>query len=1228
LVADASCNTPVAGEDGTDGVAMVLGGVLGASTEAGTTVTVTYATCTDTCPLGTCVDGVCVASTTVTGADTAEPAFSFGTVEVPAGAAPDYNVSLSYVAVDPNGNASAAVATTIQVVPVAPDFQAGFGFQQPVSNEFLTRDVDDSALDAGLQYVVTVTGTPGAVYAAGDSVALTGSNGVTIPVDVTAGTDVWSWAVTMADGQQTLTATATDFCNVPRNITVPVAVYTERPDMSLALSFSDAASTFDESDTAAVTGASQMVMTVNTGAAPVSIQALGADFTREVRYTVYRGTKTGSACTGSEVARNTLTPAEVASTTAGKVFDAIDLSADISALGLLDEAGAAISSLMGEPVCVAVTSHDSYLGTEANEQTASVGFTQRNVAPPIVSILDVNGNAIADGTSFTVADDNNASLGDGFQINLSPALAEADSADGTITLVIGSGTPVSQPLNAGSTSVVFGSQEPSSGSVTLTATFTDAFGNTSEPYTITVTVPQGDGPDITLDYPAIGSSLRSESLNRVNILLEASSPKTPVSCDVSVGGALVIDDSPWSSGDSLQIDLPATDYTDGDLAVSVTCAAADGTDATRNRTISIDDTVPSTPILSQTVWVDGTGTTSVTIPYSSSPAYVGCAFTDTVENALGECTRSLQHAVTVRVDPNATSESLSDVGLVLTATYAGDGSTKTYTMDNLASTSVTSSDGTSFASAVVISAISARYDVTILNVDFGADDQEVTFAVKLVDAAGNESEADTETVTVDRTGPSFIQSLPTYEAPPATVVLRQANDTSPANIDQLDLDFVYATSGLEAGNSVSLTLTHSTKTFAELRDNIVVDGATLTGTSDFTISAIVNSSSQASFARLTFSEEFSILDGFTASVSATDAAGNASAPFTYNFYPLVKEPFLAAAGDAQGGVFTANDDGNAGVTGIQKDIFYGGGALGVGATVTLCSTASVANGGGTVPCRWGFPSSAAEPGVGTNQAPGGDATLIKGDSAANSLMRGFVIGTATAEGGGYTNFILQTLPEGDQWIHAEAGETGAIVNAASDFYRFTVDSVIPVVSAIDLTTNDAANDLGDGTVRLSSGLNEVSGTTGSYTVNVRVRVDFASDLDGETVTLSNGASSATGTLTLVGDALEATVDIGVSDGANEVTASVSDSSGNTAASSPELTFTVDTATPTSLALAAPSPSSGAVFTGADFPVVAGLLSADPQDQTAIQAITTAVLNDAIVVNFSGETSVIGSKAMI
>ncbi|MBT6176235.1 MAG: hypothetical protein HOI23_03240, partial [Deltaproteobacteria bacterium] len=255
LVADASCNTPAAGEDGTDGVAMVLGGVLGASTEAGTTVTLTFGTCTDTCALGTCVDGACVASTSVTGADTSEPAFSFGTVEVPAGSAPDYNVSLSYVAADPNGNTSDVVTTTIQVVPVVPDFQAGFGFQQPSSNEFLSRDADDSALDAGLQYVATVTGTPGAVYAAGEPVVLTGSNGVTIPADVTAGTDVWSWAVTMADGQQTLTATATDFCNVPRNITVPVVVYTDRPDMSLALSFSDAASTFDESDTAAVTGA-------------------------------------------------------------------------------------------------------------------------------------------------------------------------------------------------------------------------------------------------------------------------------------------------------------------------------------------------------------------------------------------------------------------------------------------------------------------------------------------------------------------------------------------------------------------------------------------------------------------------------------------------------------------------------------------------------------------------------------------------------------------------------------------------------------------------------------------------------------------------------------------------------------------------------------------------------------------------------------------------------------
>ena len=131
------------------------------------------------------------------------------------------------------------------------------------------------------------------------------------------------------------------------------------------------------------------------------------------------------------------------------------------------------------------------------------------------------------------------------------------------------------------------------------------------------------------------------------------------------------DDAAWSSGDS-QVDIPAADYDDGALEVSVSCTAASGASSTLPISVSIDDTVPSAPILSQTVWTDGSGTTSVTIPYSSTPTYINCSFVDTLENPLGECTRSLQHAVTMRVDPNATGESLGDVGLVLTATY-GDG---------------------------------------------------------------------------------------------------------------------------------------------------------------------------------------------------------------------------------------------------------------------------------------------------------------------------------------------------------------------------------------------------------------------------------------------------------------------------------------------------------------------------------------------------------------------------
>lgn len=1233
LVTDGSCNTPAVGEDGTNGVSLSLGGVLGAATEAGTTVTVSIGTCTDTCALGTCVAGGCQLTTTVTDHASSAPAFTFGTVKVPAGEAPNYNVALNYVAADPNGNSSDVVSTSIQLVPVVSDFTNGFGFQQPSNGEFLARDSDDSPLDAGLQYVTTVTGTPGAIYAGGETVSLAGSSGITVPSEVSEGSDVWSWSVTMADGLQTLTATSKDFCDNSRSITNNVVVYTDRPDMSLSVSFSDASSSFDESSANAVTGASQMVISVNTGAAPLALQALPvSDFVRKVRYTVYHGTKSGAGCVGSEVARNTLTPASVSASTSGKVFDTIDLATDISALGVTDDDGVALSNLMGQPVCVAVTSHDSYLGTEANEQTAAVGFTQRNVAPSVISLAGNDGVAIADGTVLTIDHDLDADLGNGFSINLSPALAAGDSADGTLTLVInaagtGFDSTTTQALSAGATSAVFGPNLLPAGSASLEATYTDAYGNTSEAYSIQVTVPQGDGPSIEVTYPTHGSTIRSDALNRVNIGLLAGSAVTPASCDVSVAGVLVADDVAWGAVNSLQVDLSDTDYPDGALDFSVSCEAASGVSSTLPLTISIDDTAPSTPILSQTVWVDGSGSTSVTLAYASSPTYVNCSFVDTVENPLGECTRSLQHAITIRVDPNQTNEQLANVGLVLTATYGIDGSITTYNLPSLESTTLSASDGTTLASPVLISAIAGRYDLTILNVDFGSADQDVTFSVKLVDAAGNESGEDSETVTVDRTGPSFAQTNPSYEAPPAVAVLRQFADAFPANGEQMDLDFRFQTSGLAAGANVDLTLTHESQSFTDLRDNILVNGATLAGISDFTISGTVDSLGAVEFSRLTFSEAFSILPGFTISVSATDAAGNASEGFTYNFYTLISDPALVAAGDAQGGVFLAGQDAS-GVAGFQTDIFYNGIAIGNGTTVTLCSTASVANGGGTVPCRWGFPASAASPSTGTDVAPGTDPTLILGEGADNTLLRGFVIGTATSIGAGFTNFVLQTLPEGEQWIHAEVGETGAVVNTTSSFYRFTVDAVVPVISAIELTANDASNDLEDGTTRLSAGMNEISGSAGEYSASVRVRVEFSNDLDGRTVTVSNDGTQATGTLAQVGDALEAVVSVRVTEGTNSLTATVSDSSGNLAETSPTLTFTVDSETPSTLVLDIASPSAGSVYNASDFPVLAALLAADPQDQSAIQAVTTAVLDDAIVVNFSGESSVVGSKATV
>ena len=111
------------------------------------------------CAVGTCVEGMAIHSGYRS--DTTEPAFTFGTVEVPAGAAPDYSVAINYEAVDPNGNSSGIIATTVQVVPVVSDFLTVSDFNNPltVSSYPVTMMIPCSMETCSM----TVTGTPGAV---------------------------------------------------------------------------------------------------------------------------------------------------------------------------------------------------------------------------------------------------------------------------------------------------------------------------------------------------------------------------------------------------------------------------------------------------------------------------------------------------------------------------------------------------------------------------------------------------------------------------------------------------------------------------------------------------------------------------------------------------------------------------------------------------------------------------------------------------------------------------------------------------------------------------------------------------------------------------------------------------------------------------------------------------------------------------------------------------------
>ena len=98
------------------------------------------------------------------------------------------------------------------------------------------------------------------------------------------------------------------------NIVHPIVAYSNSPDATLSLGFPELV--FDETTSAAdaVTGGSDLVITVTTSTVPVALQGLSAtEFTRLVRYELYRGTEaTANTCSGDLVQRNILNPAEIA----------------------------------------------------------------------------------------------------------------------------------------------------------------------------------------------------------------------------------------------------------------------------------------------------------------------------------------------------------------------------------------------------------------------------------------------------------------------------------------------------------------------------------------------------------------------------------------------------------------------------------------------------------------------------------------------------------------------------------------------------------------------------------------------------------------------------------------------------------------------------------------------------------------------------------------------------
>ncbi|TWA67773.1 putative repeat protein (TIGR02059 family), partial [Azospirillum baldaniorum] len=784
--------------------------------------------------------------------------------------------SLTAVSTDVTGSSPASSTLTVTIDSGAPNAPA---VTSAALSNSATPTLSGTA-EAGATVTVTVGG---ATY------VTTATNGAW-SLNLATATPTAGSLTLNANGANPVTATATDAAgNTSSAGTQTLTIDTTAPNAPAVTS-----ATLSNNATPILTGTAEAgsTVTVTVGGATYTTTATNGNWSINLAtatptagsLTLNANGSNAVSATATDAAGNVSTPGtqsltiDTTAPNAPTVTTALSNSTTPTLTGTA-EAGSTVTVTVGGATYTTTATNGTWsvnLAT-ATPTAGSLSLNANGTNPVSATATDAAGNTSAPGTQ-TLAIDTTAPTAPTVATELSnsttPTLTGTAEAGSTVTVTVGGATYTTTATN-GNWSINLATATPTAGSLSLdanganpvSATATDAAGNTSAPGTQTLTI------DTTAPTaPTVATALTNSTTPTLTGTAETGSTVT-----VTIGGATY---TTTATNGAWSLNLATATPTAGSLSLDANGAnpvSATATDAAGNtssagtQSLTIDTTLPDAPAVTSAALSNSTTPTLTGTAEAGSTVTVtvgGATYTTTATNG----TWSLNLATAT---PTAGSLSLDANGanpVTATATDAAGNvstpGTQSLTVDTtlpnapavtsaaLSNSTTPNLTGTAEAgSTVTVTVGGATYTTTATNGSWSINLATATPTSGLLilnanganpvtatatDAAGNTSSAGSQTLTIDTTAPTA----------PTVTSATLSNNATPI-----------LTGTAEAGSTVTVT----------------VGGATYTTTATNGGAWTLN---LATATPVTGTLSLNANGANPVSATATDAAGNISAPGT------------------------------------------------------------------------------------------------------------------------------------------------------------------------------------------------------------------------------------------------------------------------------------------------------------------------------------------------------------